>query len=417
MRFPVGWQMDVGDARGSGRRRAPSGPFGPRRVSAAIALLVFSVTALRVGAQDLPPDIQADRFLLEAERQIGDGDFAAALEALDRIVALQAEHDLELAPVFWFRRAQVAMQTGLYDEVMGSATRYLQLAGREGEDYTAALELLNEAERWLAEGVFRDCAACPLMVEVPAGSFMMGSSSSERGLRDSEGPRHRVTIGSPFAVGVYEVTFDEWDACLRGGGCGDVGDEGWGRGTRPVIDVTWEDAQAYARWLSRETGRRYRLLSEAEWEYVARAGTESARYWGESADAQCRYGNGSDISMAQAIREGRLARGDSSRVDPDVRCSDGFAYTAPVGSYEPNAFGLYDVLGNVWEWTEDCRNETYVGAATDGRAWRSGNCSSRVLRGGSWGDAPVLLRSASRGRNRAGYRSSVVGFRVARTLN
>ena len=167
-------------------------------------------------AQELPPDIEADRFLLEAERQIGNGDSAAALAALDRVVALQAEHDLEIPPVFWFRHAQVAMETGLYEEARASsAIRYLQVAGREGEDYTAALEVLSDAERWLAEGVLRDFAACPLMVEVPPGSFMMGSPASEVGREDREGPQHRVRIDYPFAVGVYEVTFDEWEACVR----------------------------------------------------------------------------------------------------------------------------------------------------------------------------------------------------------
>ena len=144
--------------------------------------------------------------------------------------------------------------------------------------------------------VFRDCAACPEMVVVPAGSFMMGSPTSEEGRYDDEGPRHRVTIGSPFSVGVYEATFAEWDGCVRAGGCGGYRpeDEGWGRGSRPVMNVSWEDAQEYVRWLSRETGQRYRLLSEAEWEYVARAGTQTARYWGESESGQCRYGNGYD---------------------------------------------------------------------------------------------------------------------------
>ena len=184
-----------------------------------------------------------------------------------------------------------------------------------------------------------------------------------------------------------------------------------------MTGVSWEDAQGYVRWLSRETGQRYRLLTEAEWEYVARAGTETSRYWGESTSVQCRYANGSDVSLAQAVREGRLRRGDSTRVDAGVGCDDGFSGAAPVGSYEPNAFGLYDVLGNVSEWTEDCWNETYAGAPTDGRAWRSGDCSLRVLRGGSWFSAPVNLRSANRGGYPAGYRSFDLGFRLARTIN
>ena len=257
---------------------------------------------------------------------------------------------------------------------------------------------------------FSDCAACPEMVVVPAGSFMMGSPASEEGRFDDEGPQHRVTIGSPFAVGVYEVTFAEWDGCVRAGGCGGYRpeDEGWGRGSRPVINVSWEDAQEYVRWLSRETGQRYRLLSEAEWEYVARAGTQMARYWGESESGQCRYGNGYDRTGHAELEYG---------YSEPVTCSDGYVHTAPGGLFEPNAFGLYDVLGNVWEWTEDCWNESYSGAPPDGSAWRSGDCSRRVLRGGSWFSAPRDLRSAFRFRYSAGNRFSHFGFRVARTIN
>ena len=372
-----------------------------RRIGSLLAL-AFALGAPGT-AQELSPEIQVDRFLLEAERQIGDGDFAAALEALDRVLAIQAEHDLELPAVFWLRRAQVAMEAGLYDEALGSATRYLQLAGREGEDYRAALELLNEAERWLAEGVFRDCAACPLMVEVPAGSFMMG-------LPSSQGSQYRVTIRSPFAVGVYEVTFDEWDACVRRGACEDVGDEGWGRGRRPVLNVSWEDAQGYVRWLARETGQRYRLPSEAEWEYAARAGTESAQYWGESTTARCRYANTRDASYVQARQEQ-----DSTFTDRYARCRDGFPYTAPVGSYQPNAFGLHDVLGNLGEWTEDCYNGRYAAAPTDGSAWRSDDCPRRVVRGMGW--YAFVLDSRGRYSAPAGSRDVYIGIRVARTIN
>ena len=246
--------------------------------------------------------------------------------------------------------------------------------------------------------LFRDCERCPMMVTVPAGTFVMGSPASEEGRDESAGPRRQVTIETPFAVGVYEVTFDEWEACRRGGGCPGYrpDDEGWGLGRRPVINVSWNDAQAYVSWLSAQTGQRYRLLSEAEWEYVARAGTETARYWGESESGQCRYANG----------------------DEDyVECSDGYEYTAPVGSFAPNAFGLYDVLGNVWEWTGDCWNDSYAGAPTTGSAWQSGDCSRRVLRGGSWLNFPRFLRSADRNRNTTDNRSNFAGFRVARTLN
>ena len=175
-----------------------------------------------------------------------------------------------------------------------------------------------------------------------------------------------------------------------------------------MINVSWEDAQEYVRWLSRETGEEYRLLSEAEWEYVARAGTQTARYWGESESGQCRYGNGRDATANVELEYDFLT---------PVSCSDGYVRTAPVGLFEPNAFGLYDVLGNVWEWTQDCWNDSYSGAPPDGSAWRSGDCSARVLRGGSWGIRPRNLRSASRFRYSAGNRSFSDGFRVARTIN
>ena len=243
------------------------------------------------------------------------------------------------------------------------------------------------------ERVFRDCEGCPEMVVVPAGSYKMGSPSSEAERGGDEGPVHRVTIPEPFAVGVYEVTFDEWEACVRGGGCGGYrpDDEGWGRGNRPVINVSWEDAQGYVRWLRGKTGAGYRLLSEAEWEYVARAGSRTRYHWGNSIGRK----------RANCARCG--SRWDNKR-------------TAPVGSFPANGFGLHDVHGNVYERVEDCWNDSYVGAPSDGSAWESGNCSRRVLRGGSWDYAPGYLRSANREGNAIGSRYRVAGFRVVRTL-
>ena len=249
--------------------------------------------------------------------------------------------------------------------------------------------------RWagMVGKTFQDCPACPEMVVVPAGSFMMGSPRSEEGRDDDEGPVHRVTIPAPFAVGVYEVTFEEWDACVRGGGCGGYrpDDEGWGRGRRPAINVSWEDAQAYVDWLSRKTGESYRLLSGSEWEYAARAGTTTRHHWGD------------DIGRNRANCY-------------DDYCGDSWAYTAPVGSFGANDFGLHDVHGNVWEWVEDCWNGNYLGAPSDGSAWLSGDCSRRVLRGGSWDDVPWHIRAANRIRNDTGIRYYFFGFRVARTL-
>ena len=258
-----------------------------------------------------------------------------------------------------------------------------------------ALGLSRGAARDPAVGnVFRDCPHCPEMVVVPAGSFTMGSPSSEAGRDGDEGPQRRVNIPSPFAVGVYEATFAEWDACVSGGGCDGhhPDDEGWGRGGRPVIHVSWDDAQAYASWLSRETGEDYRLLSEAEWEYVARAGT-ATRYW---------WGNGIGSNRANC-----------------ASCGAGYANTVPVGSFGANAFGLHDVHGNVYEWVADCWHDSYAGAPRDGTPWfggRGGDCSYRVLRGGSWSNTPRYLRSANRGRDGSGDRDDNDGFRVARTF-
>ena len=252
----------------------------------------------------------------------------------------------------------------------------------------AALGLPNEGE------VFRDCADCPEMVVVPEGSYTMGSPLDEPGRWNDEGPRHRVTIGRPFAVGRYEVTFAEWDACRRAGGCTHTPrDEGWGRGTRPAIDVSWKDAQEYVGWLSERTGEPYRLLSESEWEYAARADTNSPYYWGAEA------GQG----RANCGRCG--GRWDGEK-------------TAPAGSFPPNGFGLFDMSGNVWEWVEDCGHRDYTGAPSDGSAWlKPGDCRLRMLRGGAWDDAVARVRSAIRYWEFADTRREVIGFRVARTLH
>ncbi len=245
------------------------------------------------------------------------------------------------------------------------------------------------------------------MVVIPAGSFIMGSPVSEKGRNIKyEGPPHRVTIPRAFALGKYEVTFAEWDACARGGGCNyRPSDRGWGRGNRPVINVSWDEAKTYLRWLSGKTGKEYRLPSEAEWEYAARAGTKTARFWGEYSGSACGYGNVHDLTS-------RLEIGFT---EPPHDCRDGYAQTAPVGSFRANDFGLYDVLGNVWEWVQDCWHKTYSGAPSNGDAWTTGRCNRRIMRGGSWGNAPWHVRAAHRGKGRTGPLDRI-GFRIARTL-
>ncbi len=240
---------------------------------------------------------------------------------------------------------------------------------------------------------FRECPECPEMVVVPAGSFEMGDLS---GSGDSdERPIHKVTILRPFAVGRYEVTFDQWDACVGESGCERRWrDNRWGRGSRPVLYVSWKDAKEYVAWLSRKTGKPYRLLSEAEWEYAARAGTTTKYYWGDN------------LNLVDWISDYR---------NPFVR---GLSYrTLPVGSLSPNGFGLHDMLGNVHEWVEDCYHNSYNGAPTDGGAWTSGDCGKRVVRGGSiWSGVRKRLRSAFRSWNNRDYGNTALGFRVARTL-
>lgn len=236
--------------------------------------------------------------------------------------------------------------------------------------------------------VFRDCADCPELVWLPQGEFVMGESSA------AIGPRHVVRISYTLAVGRFEVTFAEWDACVAAGGCRRrPHDSGWGRGRQPVINVSWADAQQYASWLSRRTGKPYRLLTEAEWEYAARAGTDVRYWWGNEArqgDANC--------SDCGSRWDGRQA--------------------APVGGFAPNPFGLHDMNGNVFEWVEDCYHYGYRDAPSDGRAWTL-DCTAitdtRMLRGGAWHGASITTRSAARSTAAFSYYDNRIGFRIART--
>jgi len=241
-----------------------------------------------------------------------------------------------------------------------------------------------------AGAAFRDCERCPEMVVLPAGAFRMGSPEAEPGRQPNEGPAREVRLPRAFAVGRFEVTFAEWEACLLDGGCDRWPDDrGFGRGRRPVIDVSWEDATRYAAWLSKHTGRTYRLLSEAEWEYAARAGSDAARPWG----------------AGLGERQARCA--DCGRAEA--------AGTAPAGSYPRNKWDLADMLGNVWEWTADCYNPTLAGA--DAAARDTGDCAQRMLRGGSWLTAAKGVRAAARSQYPATRRAANVGFRVATSID
>ena len=247
---------------------------------------------------------------------------------------------------------------------------------------------------------FRDCADCPEMVIAPSGSFTMGSPGSEPETYYDENPQHTARIPKPFAVGKFAVSFAEWDACTAACACNDhrPGDEGWGRGALPVINVNWNDAKAYVTWLSKKTGKSYRLLSEAEREYAARAGTETAFWWGQSITPEQANYDGSAAPYMGGGKKGKYRE-----------------KTVPVQSFEPNPWGLYQVHGNVSEWVEDCWHDDYKDAPGNG-SWISGDCTSRVLRGGSWESHPRDLRAAFRFGYIAGTRLNAFGFRLARTL-
>ena len=253
--------------------------------------------------------------------------------------------------------------------------------------------LAQDLAQSLAPGtIFKDCATCPELVVVPEGRFVMGSN----GRYETESPAHLVDIKQPFAIGRYEVTFDQWQMCVTDGGCTtEPDDHTWGRGARPVMNVTWFEAAEYAAWISRRSGRAYRLPTEAEWEYAARAGTRTEYAWGDEATgkalANCRD-CGAEISHQ----------------------------TEPVGSFPPNPWGLYDMHGNVWEWTADCWVPNYEAAPADGSARQvpaGGKCAERVMRSGSWYYFSKNLRSRWRAKNDPRVRSYGIGFRLVRELD
>lgn len=352
-------------------------------------------------AEQEPAD-SVNRYIQEATSYLERKDYLSAIEPMAKLFALGQQHNVALPNEFYFYYAHTLDLVGLHADAVASVNRYLKLTGISGEYYREALELLQEASRAETEARrrFRDCETCPEMVKVPKGTFKMGAPISEDRPNGEEGPLHWVTITKPFAVGVYEVTFDEWDACVSDGACDGYrpDDEGWGRGRRPVINVSWEDAQMFVAWLTRKTGKKYRLLSESEWEYVARAGSTTA------------FHTGVTISTSQANYDGNYTYGSGRRGEYRER-------TTPVGTFRANAYGLYDVHGNVQEWVQDCWHRGYVGAPVDGSAWDSEDCSSRVSRGGSWYDLPAYLRSEYRCGIDPEDRDDDGGFRVARELD
>jgi formylglycine-generating enzyme required for sulfatase activity len=290
-----------------------------------------------------------------------------------------------------------------------------------------ATDLLSEPK---PGEIFRDCSHCPELVVVPAGAFIMGSSKDDidNGLgATNEGPQHRVLIKHAVAVGRFEVTRDQFETFVSASGykSGDrcytlesntprervdrsFRNPGYAQGgNHPAVCVNWRDAKAYVEWLSQSTGKTYRLLSEAEWEYVARAGSRLPYGFGNDAADVCKFGNGADQSAKLAMLPTDYAY---------MNCTDSYPYTAPVGSFKANAFGLFDLLGNAWEWTEDCFYDDYLTAPSDGSARAAAACQTRTVRGGSWFSTGKSLRPAVRARASDSARYDDVGFRVARPL-
>jgi formylglycine-generating enzyme required for sulfatase activity/predicted Ser/Thr protein kinase len=271
--------------------------------------------------------------------------------------------------------------------------------------------------------IFRDCPTCPLMKVLPPGRFNQGSPADDPDAQPFEQPQHPVMIGYPFGMGVYEVTVGEFKEFVQAtgrkiSGCTvyegqwhERADLSWSdvgypqTSTHPVACVSWKDAFDYTAWLSHKTGRRYRLPSASEWEYAARAGSEAPRPWGANTEWACNSANVADLAAAQRYPGWKVHS-----------CNDGYVYSAPVGSFAPNAFGLYDMLGNVFEWVQDCWHPDYHGSPSDGSAWLSGDCSQRDLRGGSWFTAPAYVSVSARNRFDQNYRSNSIGFRIVREI-
>ena len=292
---------------------------------------------------------------------------------------------------------------------------------------------------------FRDCENCPDMMEVPPGSFTMGSADNVKDRLYTELPQHMVTISKPFAVGKFLVTVGEFKAfvaatgynaesrCIVWAGTELREPEGFSwrnpgfaqDDSHPAVCLSWKDAKAYADWLASKTKQPYRMLSEAEWEYAARTGTpfgSHLRSWfGADERGSCRELNGADQAARDSIEgaeKWRASEKSGTRVWTFASCNDGYAYTSPVGHFTPDALGLYDMFGNAQQWTADCAHDSYTGAPADGRAWMTGDCGRHVFRGGSWSRNPARFRAADRDWFIAADRvSNNVGFRVAKTLD
>jgi formylglycine-generating enzyme required for sulfatase activity len=408
----------ISDAGGHSFARNPSRECVSRsqrrssgRTTSAIVLLTICLSAGPIAnAQSLPPRVRADLLEQNIAQSIATGKREEALKLIGEYRKL----GVTVPPALILLEARLTAIGKEFGRSQAALREFLAIPNINADpNYPTALALFREIENHLqtrcdrsqslADQVisvrrsgtsFRDCPFAPEMVIVAGGAFMMGSDRvgpSAQGRNGAiyvpanESPKHRVSV-RPFAVGKFEVTFEEWDACVADGGCNKYRPESeWGRGRQPVVRVNWSDASAYVSWLSRVTRRPYRLLSEAEWEFATRGSSQGS------------FTFGSSLSQAQANIASKAPK--------------------PVGSYAPNSFGLFDVHGNVLEWTQDCWNSTYEGAPADGTAWNLGDCESHVARGGSWASLSSSdARITTRYQVDTYQRADGIGFRVARPL-
>ena len=364
-------------------------------------------------------------YVLRATTYRNSGDYSRAIaDFTQAIELLQKSATPDVVAAAYVARASAHSLNGDLESALADYRKALGTDSGNGQ----AIDGVKFTESAIAESkraavAFKECDYCPEMVAVPAGNFIMGSPGSEIGRDKDEGPQQLVTIERSFAVGKFEVTVAQYKVFVDETGQPVDSCDMWvitdatpiapgfpQGGSHPAVCISWHDAKAYTAWLSKKVGKEYRLLTEAEWEYAARAGTTSRFYFGDDDGQICNYANSADQPHRKFVPGA-------------AKCRDGYIYTAPVGTFAPNAFGLYDMLGNAWEWVEDCAHDNYkdMPAATKqtGAAWTNENCTSRIMRGGGWSNPPNLVRSAQRFRwsnIKPNFRNNRIGFRVARTL-
>ena len=342
----------------------------------------------------LPESVKVDQYLISLSEAFKAKDWATSARFVKKLEALKAKKPNN----YYYIRGEVQFNQGDIKNAQQALDRYISKTGKKGRYYKQALRLYTKIELALDDAK----AAGQKWVKITAGCFSMGSPGGETG-RDDDERKHQVCIEKDFWMSKYEVTNAEFRKFKSSHTSKEYKGYSLDGEKQPAVYVNFDDAVAYAKWLSKKTGHTYRLPTEAEWEFAARAGTSSARYWGNSSSSACSYANVLNPS----------AKSEFDFSWDSFNCSDGYKVTAPVGQFQPNDFGLYDMLGNVWEWTCSEFTDPYGGA--EKRCASAGNTRGRVLRGGSWSDRPRSVRSAIRNGHSRGVRGSNLGFRLIRT--